>query len=185
MKKRITVLFLGIIFSLSFFSGCELSDRYGFYHQSMLNRYYIPDLPKIRKDDTSLENGKFAYIATDTEYMDYVESVYEYLVSCSFEYLGYPTKVISGAPWANYEIELGTELEDFKITKELYDGIDHGDIEYFFVWGNDLDNEYSSLITKGGYMKIKHYTGAVKHYNTFIELPYSLIGTQFYLANTN
>ena len=193
--RRFSVVFLSLILCLCSLVGCaERKDKYGFYHQSTLNKNLIPDLPKIRSGGkTSLEHGRFVFSTTEEKFDEYLMSVYDYLVSCSFEYFGYPIEVLQHAFIVDtqYAFAYGSELSDFQTDIDLLeDGFYEKDItgkHFFFVWGNE---GISDEIEFGGYnqiinakfMKIGFWPlDSEGNVSAYIELKYVVFCSLFYL----
>ena len=178
--------------------GCtDKTDEDGFYVQKTLNDNFIPDLPKIKRDGkTSLNQGRFTFTTTQKEFDEYLNSVYDYLVSCSFEYFGYPSGVLStffgGAPRCTFEY--GSKLSDFQTLiafsikgSDIYEEAKTGK-HYFFVWGKEGVKEQSdglSQIVNARYLQIGCYTLDKNYVSAYMELKYSLMDYTFFLKADN
>ena len=193
--KRFSVIFLCLFFCLFSLLGCtDKTDKDGFYAQSTLNNNFIPDLPKIKSDgETSLKEGRFSFTTTKDGFDEYLNSVYDYLVGCSFEFLGYPTEVFStlfgGAPKCTFEF--GNELSDFQTDiafstsgSDIYEQARTG-THYFFVWGNEGINQN----TEGnGYQQIVNAKYQIGYYSregyvtAYMVLKHTLMDYTFYLS---
>ena len=189
--KRFAVIFLSLFLCLFCLVGCgDRTDRYGFYAQSTLNRNLIPNLPKVRSDGkTSLNEGVFTFTTTQEEFDEYLNSVYDYLVSCSFEYFGYPTEVLGtffgGAPECAFAY--GSELSDFKMDESFFQSLGQSaaSMDYFFVWGNNGINESTGSagypqIVNARYLQIGCYAHE-GYVNAYMRLKYALMDYTFYL----
>lgn len=195
--RRFSVVFLSLILCLCSLVGCaERKDKYGFYHQSTLNKNLIPDLPKIRSGGkTSLEHGGFGFTTTKEEFDEYLKSVYDYLVSCSFEYFGYPTEELRPANIvdAQYAFAYGNELSDFQTDIAYPQEGDSTDEQarrathYFFVWGNDGINENTEFggynqIINARFLKIGYWPlDSEGNVSAYMELKYVVFSSLFYL----
>ncbi len=194
--KKLSVACLCFILCLLCPVGCtDKTDKHGFYAQSTLNKNFIPDLPKIKSDGkTSLNQGRFTFTTTEKEFEEYLNSVYDYLASCSFEYFGYPTEVFStlfgGAPKCTFEF--GYELSDFQTLialsikgEDIYEEAKTGK-HYFFVWGKEgADNQSKNdrqQIVNARYLQIGCYPHDDYVY-VYMELKYSLMDYTFYLSS--
>lgn len=192
--KRLSAVFLCVLLCICCLVGCDdKTDEYGFYAQSTLNKNLIPDLPKRKNDgETSVKQGRYGFTTTKEEFDEYLKSVYEYLISCSFEYFGYPTKVLGtffgGAPKCSFAY--GNELSDFETDiafsmsgSDIYEQARRG-THYFFVWGNEGVNEdssSSSQIVNARYLQIGCYPLDEENVSAYLKLEYSLMDYTFYL----
>lgn len=184
--KRFSVVFICIFLCFFCFVGCgDQADEDGFFDQSTLNKNLIPDLPKIKSDgETSLKQGRFTFTTSEEEFVEYVESVYDYLVACSFEYFGYPTKVLAtlfgGAPKCAFEY--GNELSDFQTKIAFYHMSNKPEgVHYFFVWGNNGIDDEDSRILNARYLQIGFFPHE-DYVSAYIELPYALMDYIFFLS---
>lgn len=193
--KRILPVLLCAVFCMFCLVGCgEKTDKYGFYAQSTLNKNFIPDLPKRKSDNKqSVKDGRFQFTATQEEFNEYLNAVYEYLVSCSFDYFGYPTKVLGtffgGAPKCSFAY--GNELHDFQT--DIAISTSSGDLSeqaaigthYFFVWGNEGVKEQSDgsrQIVNAKYLQIGCRTdGQGEQVSAYMRLKHTLMDYTFYL----
>lgn len=196
MKKTISlILILVMCVFASIFTGCEFwetkTDEYGFFANT--------DLPKIRSDKpTKMEYGTFYYTTTQEEFNQYVNLLYEHLISKEYEYLGTPVKIIDDTFFGaspRCEIELGEKLEDYlAYDLQFYVRGKRLTNSYFFVLGNQLLEDkdgapdgYTQV--HGGYIKLGYssHTSTDKDgftYNAYIKLPHGLYGYSFYLPKT-
>ena len=185
--KRFSVLLLCSFLCLFCFAGCgEGTDKYGFYSQRTLEKNLIPDLPKIQTGHMG-DAQRFYFYPTGEEFEEYLQSVYDYLVGCSFEYFGYPTEVITtffgGAPKCYFAS--GTELSDFQSNIAFYQSSNKtpDGAHYFFVWGNQGINEDSDgdvQIVNARYLQIGYYPDE-GYVNAYMQLKSSLMDYTFYL----
>ena len=185
--KRFSVMLLCSFLCLCCLAGCGGgTDKYGFYSQRTLKKNLIPDLPKIQTGRMGDAN-RFYFRSTQEEFDEYLQSVYEYLAGCSFEYFGYPTEVFStffgGAPRCYFAF--GTELSDFQtnIDIPLAESNDIAGKHYFFVWGNqgvDEEADGGRQIVNAKYLKIGCYFYE-DHVSAYMDLKYALMDYTFFL----
>ena len=150
MKKILLIitLIMTAIISSSL-CACNNDKAESFFSKSVLEDNLVPDLPRIECEKAEREYSKvYRFKTTEENFTEYVSSVYEYLCSLNFEYLGYRGKEISsffgGAP--TYEFFIGSELSDFKYTE---DRSGHK-LEncYVFVWANEINADTNNLSSK-------------------------------------
>lgn len=121
-----------LCFAAFSFVGClnEKTDQYGFFTQWKLITLRVPKLPKIQSDQpTKMDINRFLYMTTEEEFNDYINRVYEYLISRSFPYLW--TAVQTGSFFGgagSFRLEQAAQLSD-------YNQGDETEPNYFFVWG--------------------------------------------------
>ena len=188
--KKIIALCLCVLLCLLCLAGCvDEKAKDGFFSQRTLNKFLIPNLPRIgNKSESTLRHNHFAFETTVAEFGEYVESVYDYLVSCSFKHLGYHSGVVREF-WTDlryYSFEYGTELSDFQF----------GELYYEFVWSNsgtEVDEQEGLLeILNANYIRIwglwveGHHEGEYHEDDVIrmcIELPYGLFKDRFFIVS--
>ena len=186
----ICVLFLAIgscVFAVSR-SRCSVwldnsVDEHGFFGQSRLDRLDIPDLPKIQSEqETTIRDGTFRYHTSLDSFEEYVESVYEYLISQKFDYFGYPSEYYNS--W--FSIELNGNIEDFLNPAAYYECapekvLSGADNIYFFVWGDE--EGYQPNLTLHNYIILGYDSQSDNKHNAFIRIPYHIMDFRFKLPS--
>lgn len=135
--KSITVsimLFVLISLSCVCFSGCY---RGPFFKKEHLEKHLVPDLPKPTIFAWRYRGSEIEVRMTKGQFDRYVESVYEYLVSCNFARLGTRGELYSGLIGMTYYVNVDVdELSDFYILQEMADH-EYDHYIYVFVWANE------------------------------------------------
>ena len=173
MKKFLITISLVMAFILSCsLCACNKDGSETFFSKSVLEDNLVPDLPKIECEKAEREYSKvYRFKTTEENFNNYVSSVYEYLCSLNFGYLGYRGKEISsffgGAP--TYEFFIGSELSDFKYTE---DRSGHK-LEncYVFVWANEINADTNNLSPKH-YLELSYYSD--REFNVYMDLNFVL-----------
>ena len=135
-----------------------------------------------------MNQGRFTFTTTEEKFDEYLNSVYDYLVSRSFEYFGYPTEILTtffgGAPKCVFEY--GNELNDFQTKIAFYGSSKEPEgIHYFFVWGNEGIDEHSEndrrQIVNSRYLQIGYFPHE-DYVSAYIKLEYALMDYTFFLS---
>lgn len=156
MKKTFITTIAVLMAAILLFSlcGCTRND---FFKQSILDRCLVPDLPHIEyKKAQKKSNRVYNFVVSEEAYENYVVSVYEYLSSLDFKYLGTRGIAEDGGLFMSpttYEFVQCTELSQFKTSKG-----------YFFVWANS--------ITEQNHLIQRHYLEIT--YDVTLEYPVTL-----------
>ena len=136
--KKIAVVLLLIITSVFSF-GCHSLPR-DFFTKEELEKFLVPDLPKLTNNDSSIKINKYVYsnfytTVNEEMYWSYVQEVYTYL-SNNFVYLGKQGEMISSffgaAP--TYEFIPCEELMEFCTEDETI-------ISTYIIYANEFFTE--------------------------------------------
>lgn len=142
--KKITAWLLAvflIMITLSSCGGISCAKQNKWYSRDTLEECLVPNLPELNK--TYLRQGDDVYVRfSQTEYASYANTVYTYLLSQNFEYLGTrgeEKNSLAGA-FTTYYFQPATKLSEFEVSG------------YIFVYSNgeivDGDGELTFCILK-------------------------------------
>ena len=114
--KKLLVLCLTAVLCLCCLASCGgAHEENEWFSEEKLTNCLVGDLPTIEKDYVN-HNDEDIYVSfTDSEFKAYVKSVYDYLCSQEYKYLGTrgeQKNTLAGA-FATYYFESATELESF------------------------------------------------------------------------
>ena len=141
--KKLLALCLTAILCLCCLASCGSAHKENtWFSEDKLTECLVADLPTIEKDYVN-HNDKDIYVSfTDSEFKAYVESVYDYLCSEEYKYLGTRGEqkdTLAGA-FTTYYFEPATELESFRVIEGDYvfvfsDGStdENGDVEFIIL----------------------------------------------------
>ena len=132
--KKILALCLTVFLCLCCLASCgSAHEENKWFSEEKLTNCLVGDLPTIEKDYVN-HNDEDIYVSfTDSEFKAYVKSVYDYLCSQEYKYLGTrgeQKNTLAGA-FTTYYFEPATELESFRVLE--------GD--YVFVFSDDSTDE--------------------------------------------
>ncbi len=163
MKKYIALF---IVLSLMFcLTGCVHCKEDIWYTEEKLSECLVPDLPKLEVSFLNQENWKIYANIKDAEFETYVQSVYDYLKSQNFAYLGtrgHQKSSLVGA-FASYYFQPAETLE-----QHCQNGV------YYFIYSDGSTDEGGQLIFwclniyQGS--SYKDYDGKRFNYNTLLLL---------------
>ena len=142
MKKLLAVC-LTVVLCLYCLASCgSAHEENTWFSEEKLTNCLVSDLPTVEKDYVN-HNGEDIYVSfTDSEFKAYVKSVYDYLCSQEYKYLGTrgeQKNTLAGA-FTTYYFEPATELESFRVIEGDYvfvfsDGAvdENGDVEFIIL----------------------------------------------------
>ena len=141
--KKLLVLCLTAVLCLCCLASCgSAHEENTWFSEEKLTNCLVGDLPTIEKDYVN-HNDEDIYVSfTDSEFKAYVKSVYDYLCSQEYKYLGTrgeQKNTLAGA-FTTYYFEPATELESFRVIEGDYvfvfsDGSidENGDVEFIVL----------------------------------------------------
>ena len=148
LLKNITLCILLVVFiclSCLSFSGCY---RGPFFKKEHLAKHLVPDLPQPKALMWLYRGSEIEVRMTQEKFDQYVESVYEYLLSCNFARFGTRGELCSGLIGMTYYVNVDVyKLSDFYILQEMADP-SHNFYMYVFVWANEYGKLYNSDVTE-------------------------------------
>lgn len=114
--KKLLALCLTVVLCLCCLASCgSAHEENEWFSEEKLTNCLVGDLPTIEKDYVN-HNDEDIYVSfTDSEFKAYVKSVYDYLCSQEYKYLGTrgeQKNTLAGA-FTTYYFESATELESF------------------------------------------------------------------------
>lgn len=165
--KKLLALCLTVVLCLCCLASCGSAHKENkWFSEEKLTECLVGDLPTITKDYVK-HNDEDIYVSfTDSEFETYAKSVYDYLLSQEYEYLGTrgeQKNTLAGA-LTTYYFEPADELESFWI---------EGD--YIFVFSDGAvdengDVEFNILIIYSESTNTLEYGNKKFTYNTRISL---------------
>ena len=141
--KKLLALCLTAVLCLCCLASCgSAHEENEWFSEEKLTNCLVGDLPTIEKDYVN-RGGEDIYVSfTDSEFKAYVKSVYDYLCSQEYNYLGTrgeQKNTLAGA-FTTYYFEPATELESFRVLEGDYvfvfsDGStdENGDVEFIIL----------------------------------------------------
>ena len=103
-----------------------------FFDKDHLEEHLVRDLPKPYRFMWKHRGTQLTVRMTENKFQQYVEEVYEYLLSCNFQRFGTRGEVISGLIGMQYAVRLDTEnLSDFLCENTS----DYK--EYIYIWADE------------------------------------------------
>ena len=166
--KKILALCLAAVLCLCCLASCGGAHKENeWFSEEKLTNCLVGDLPTIEKDYVN-HNGEDIYVSfTDSEFKAYVKSVYDYLCSQEYKYLGTrgeQKNTLAGA-FTTYYFEPATELESFRVLE--------GDYVFVFSDGSTDENgdvEFIILVIYDVSTNTLEYGNKKFTYNTMISL---------------
>ena len=166
--KKILALCLTVVLCLFCLSSCGSAHKENeWFSEEKLTNCLVGDLPTIEKDYVN-HNDEDIYVSfTDSEFKSYVKSVYDYLCSEEYKYLGTrgeQKNTLAGA-FTTYYFEPATELESFRVIE--------GDYVFVFSDGGTDENgdvEFIILVIYDVSTNTLEYGNKKFTYNTMISL---------------
>ena len=117
MKKLFTLCF-AVVLCLCCLASCGSAHKENeWFSEEKLTQCLVGDLPTITKDYVN-HNGEDIYVSfTDSEFEAYAKSVYDYLLSRNYEYLGTRGEQAStlAGSFTTYYFKPATELSEFYV----------------------------------------------------------------------
>ena len=141
--KKLFAFVLTAILCLCCLASCgSAHEENEWFSEDKLTECLVGDLPMIEKDYVN-HNDEDIYVSfTDSEFKAYIKSVYDYLCSEEYKYLGTrgdQKDTLAGA-FTTYYFEPATELESFRVIEGDYvfvfsDGStdENGDVEFIVL----------------------------------------------------
>ena len=141
--KKLLALCLTVVLCLCCLASCgSAHEENEWFSEEKLTNCLVGDLPTVEKDYVN-HNGEDIYVyLTDSEFKAYVKSVYDYLCSKDYKYMGTrgeQKNTLAGAFTTHY-FEPATELESFRVLEGDYvfvfsDGStdENGDVEFIIL----------------------------------------------------
>ena len=141
--KKLLALCLTAVLCLCCLASCgSAHEENKWFSEEKLTNCLVGDLPTIEKDYVN-HNDEDIYVSfTDSEFEAYARSVYDYLLSQEYKYLGTRGEqkdTLAGA-FTTYYFEPATELESFRVLEGDYvfvfsDGStdENGDVEFIIL----------------------------------------------------
>ena len=180
--KRILVFALTAVLCLFCLASCSSAHKENtWFSEEKLNNCLVGDLPTIEKNYVN-HNGEDIYVSfTDSEFESYAKSVYDYLLSQNYEYLGTRGEQVGtlAGTLTTYYFEPATELSGFYVSGS-----------YKFVYSDGSLDEDGDLIfciiSLYDYeMKNLEYGTKDFSYNTLITIRYKseALLSGFYVLN--
>ena len=115
MKKLLTLCLTAVLCCLASCGSTHKENKW--FSEEKLTECLVGDLPKIEKDYVN-HNGEDIYVSfTDSEFEAYVKSVYDYLCSQEYKYLGTRGEQAStlAGSFTTYYFKPATELSEFYV----------------------------------------------------------------------
>ena len=167
--KKLLILCLSVIVCLFCLSSCgSAHEENTWFSEEKLTECLVADLPTIEKDYVN-RGGEDIYVSfTDSEFKAYAKSVYDYLLSQEYKYLGTRGEQVGtlAGTLTTYYFEPATELSEFYVSgsyKFVYsDGTLDEDGDLIFCIISIYDYETKTL----------EYGTKNFSYNTLITLDY-------------
>ena len=167
MKKLITSVFV-VLLCLCCLASCSSAHKENeWFSEEKLTNCLVGDLPAVEKDYVNSGDEDIYVYLTDSEFKAYVKSVYDYLSSKDYKYLGTrgeQKNTLAGA-FTTYYFEPATELESFRVIE--------GDYVFVFSDGSTDENgdvEFIILVIYDVSMNTLEYGNKKFTYNTQISL---------------
>ena len=165
--KKLLALCLTAVLCLCCLASCgSAHEENKWFSEEKLAECLVSDLPTIEKDYVN-HNGEDIYVSfTDSEFEAYARSVYDYLLSQEYKYLGTrgeQKNTLAGA-FTTYYFESATELESFW---------NEGDYIFVFSDGSTDENgdvEFIVLVIYEVSTNTLEYGNKKFTYNTMISL---------------
>ena len=118
MKKLFTLCF-AVVLCLCCLASCGSAHKENkWFSEEKLTQCLVGDLPTITKDYVK-HNDENIYVSfTDSEFEDYAKSVYDYLLSQNYEYLGTRGEQVGtlAGTLTTYYFKPATELSEFYVS---------------------------------------------------------------------
>ena len=141
--KKLLALCLTAVLCLCCLASCGSAHKENeWFSEEKLTNCLVGDLPTIEKDYVNSGDEDIYVYLTDSEFKAYVKSVYDYLCSKDYKYLGTrgeQKNTLAGA-FTTYYFEPATELESFRVLEGDYvfvfsDGAvdENGDVEFIIL----------------------------------------------------
>lgn len=141
--KKLLVLCLTAVLCLCCLASCGSAHKENeWFSEEKLTNCLVGDLPTIEKDYVN-HNGEDIYVSfTNSEFNAYAKSVYDYLCSQEYKYLGTrgEQKNTLAGVFTTYYFEPATEFESFRVIEGDYvfvfsDGStdENGDVEFIII----------------------------------------------------
>ena len=165
--EKLLALCLTVVLCLCCLASCSSAhEENEWFSEEKLTNCLVGDLPTIEKDYVN-HNDEDIYVSfTDSEFKAYVKSVYDYLCSQEYKYLGTrgeQKNTLAGA-FTTYYFESATELESFW---------NEGDYIFVFSDGSNDENgdvEFIVLVIYDVSTNTLEYGNKKFTYNTQISL---------------
>lgn len=166
--KKLLALCLTAVLCLCCLASCgSAHEENEWFSEDKLTECLVGDLPTIEKDYVN-HNDEDIYVSfTDSEFKAYVKSIYDYLCSQEYKYLGTrgeQKNTLAGA-FTTYYFEPATELESFRVIE--------GDYVFVFSDGSTDENgdvEFIILVIYEESTNTLEYGNKKFTYNTMISL---------------
>ena len=165
--KKFFALCLMVVLCFCCLTSCgSAHEENTWFSEEKLTECLVADLPTIEKDYVN-HNGEDIYVSfTDSEFKAYAKSVYDYLLSQEYKYLGTrgEQKDTLAGVFTTYYFEPATELESFW---------NEGDYIFVFSDGNTDENgdvEFIILVIYDMSTNTLEYGNKKFTYNTMISL---------------
>ena len=149
MKRRILknitlciLLATFICLSCLTFSACYNGP---FFKKEHLEEHLVPDLPKPKAMMWLYRGSEIKVPMTQEKFDKYVESVYEYLLSCNFARFGTRGERAAGFAMRYYVNVDVSELSDFYVLQKMADE-GNNYYQYVFVWADEIYEKSGSWI---------------------------------------
>ena len=117
--KKILTLCLTLVLCLSYLASCGSTHKENkWFSEDKLTECLVGDLPAIEKDYIN-HNGEDIYVSfTDSEFEAYAKSVYDYLCSQEYKYLGTRGEQVGtlAGTLTTYYFKPATELSEFYVS---------------------------------------------------------------------
>ncbi len=137
MKKLLALCLTAILYLCCLASCSSAHKENTWFSEEKLTECLVGDLPTITKDYVK-HNDENIYVSfTDSEFEAYAKSVYDYLLSQNYEYLGTRGEQVGtlAGTLTTYYLEPATELSEFYV-----------DSAYRFVYSDGSLDEDGDLI---------------------------------------
>ena len=141
--KKLLALCLTVVLCLFCLASCGSAHKENkWFSEEKLTQCLVGDLPTVEKDYVNHNDEDIYVDFTDSEFKAYIKSVYDYLCSQEYKYLGTrgeQKNTLAGA-FTTYYFEPATELESFRVLEGDYvfvfsDGStdENGDVEFIIL----------------------------------------------------
>ena len=165
--KKLLALCLTVVLCLFCLASCgSAHEENEWFSEEKLTNCLVGDLPTVEKDYVNSGDEDIYVYLTDSEFKAYAKSVYDYLLSQNYEYLGTrgeQKNTLAGA-FTTYYFEPATELESFW---------NEGDYIFVFSDGSTDENgdvEFIILVIYDVSTNTLEYGNKKFTYNTMISL---------------
>lgn len=164
--KKLLAFCLTVVICLCYLTACNTRNENTWYSEEKLTQCLVTELPTITKDYVNQNNEDIYVSLTNGEFEAYAKSVYDYLCSQEYKYLGTrgAQKTTLAGTLTTYYFESATELSEFYV-----------DGAYRFIYSDgtlDENNDvvFNVLVINDVSKNTLEYGDKTFTYNTVISL---------------